>query len=309
MHRTLVLTAATLLAVAGCGGSSDEAPTARPAHPPEFWSQPAHTEQQRQEVAQGARQIDVCALIPRDVLSDLGQVREVTTDLYSCTAEVDRNGEADVVKAYWSPTLLAEQIEPTEQIGDVSVRVVPDRETGPAQACGTTTRFPAGAALYFGVTASDPCALAERLIPGMVDRWRAGPVQGTSPDTVRTVLLGADPCAVRTRLSDTTDSGEPRLTACRFRYRDEVVTVGYEYRIPGYLAQQGTEVRIDGRPVRRSVSLYDNTIPIFTAQVGPELPAGSTAHGPRVPVIEVTAASDGVAGEVAAQVLALFPEW
>ncbi|WP_067832797.1 hypothetical protein [Nocardia lijiangensis] len=308
MHRTLVLTAATLLAVAGCGGSSDEAPTVRPAHSPEFWSQPAHTEQQRQEVANGARQIDVCALIPRDVLADLGQVRTVTTDLYSCTAEVDRNGEADVVKAYWSPTLLAEQIDPTEQIGDVSVRVVPDRETGPAQACGTTSRFPAGAALYFGVTASDPCALAERLIPGMLDRWRAGPVQGTSPDTVRTVLLGADPCAVRTRLSGTTDTGEARLTACRFRYRDEVVTVGYEYRIPDYLAQQGTEVRIDGRPVRRSVSVYDNTIPIFTAQVGPALPPGSTAHGPRVPVVEVTAASDEVAAEVAAQVLALFPE-
>ncbi|MCP2297145.1 hypothetical protein APR11_003577 [Nocardia amikacinitolerans] len=306
MHRILALTAAMLLA-AGCGGdSSEEAVSGPPAHPPEFWSQPAHTEQQKQEVARGARQIDVCALLPRDVLAALGEVREVTTDLYSCTAEVEREGGA--VKAYWSPTLLAEVTGATEQIGDVTARVVPDTETGPARACGITSRFPAGAALYFGVTANDPCALAEQLTPGMLDRWRAGPVQGTSPDTVRTVLLGADPCDVRTRLSGTTDVGEPRLTACRFRYRDEVVTVGYEYRIPDYLARLGTEVRIDGRPVRRSVSLYDNTIPIFTAQVGPALPAGSTAHGPRVPVIEVTSASDGVAAEVAAQVLALFPE-
>ncbi|MET8774640.1 peptidase [Nocardia sp. NPDC004654] len=308
MHRKLVLTAAALLVAAGCGGSSEEAATVQPAHPPEFWSQPAHTEQQRQEVASGARQIDVCALLPRDVLADLGEVRRVTTDLYSCTAEVEREEQADVVIAYWSPTLLAELTGATKPIGDVSVRVVPDRETGPATACGTTSRFPAGAAIYLGVTANDPCALAERLTPGMLDRWRAGPVQGTSPDTVRTVLLGADPCAVRARLSGTADTGEPRLTACRFRYRDEVVTVGYEYRIPDYLAEQGTEVRIDGRPVRRSVSVYDNTIPIFTAQVGPELPSGSTAHGPRVPVVEVTSASDEVAAEVAAQVLALFPE-
>ncbi|TQM31207.1 peptidase [Nocardia bhagyanarayanae] len=308
MHRILVLTAAALLVAAGCGGeSSEEAATVPPAHPPEFWSQPPHTEEQRQEVAAGARQIDVCALLPRDVLADLGKVRKVTTDLYSCTAEVERDG-ADVVIAYWSPTLLDEVTGATKQIGDVSARVVPDRETGPAKACGITSRFPAGAALYFGVTANDPCALAEQLTPGMLDRWRAGPVQGTSPDTVRTVLLGADPCAVRTRLSGTTDIGEPRLTACRFRYRDENVTVGYEYRIPDYLATQGTEVRIDGHPVRRSVSVYDNTIPILTAQVGPALPPGRTAHGPRVPVVEVTSASDGVAGEVMAQVLALFPE-
>ncbi|MCP2287288.1 DUF3558 domain-containing protein [Nocardia amikacinitolerans] len=306
MHRILALTAAMLFA-AGCGGdSSEEAASGPPAHPPEFWSQPAHTEQQKQEVARGARQIDVCALLPREVLADLGEVRKVTTDLYSCTAEVERAGDA--VKAYWSPTLLGEVTGATKQIGDVTARVVPDTEAGPARACGITSRFPAGAAIYFGVTANDPCALAEQLTPGMLDRWRAGPVQGTSPDTVRTVLLGADPCEVRTRLSGTIDVGEPRLTACRFRYRDEVVTVGYEYRIPDYLARLGTEVRVDGRPVRRSVSLYDNTIPIFTAQVGPALPAGSTAHGPRVPVIEVTSASDGVAAEVAAQVLALFPE-
>ncbi|NEW40744.1 peptidase [Nocardia cyriacigeorgica] len=322
MYRALTLAAFVLLAVASCGDETKnlaDAPSRPampapviPAPPPEFWSAPAVTPQQHATVAQATRQIDVCSLIPRDTLDDLGNVESVTVGLDSCRSIIGIDAREDSTLT-WHATLLPE-LTPgrgiSKQLGDVSIRLIPDRDDGPPRACGATARFPSGAAFYLGLSTpgQDPCAVADGLLPGMIDRWRQSPPQGTSPDTVSTVLLGADPCAVRAILAGTADTDQRRLTQCLFRYRDETVTVGYDYRVPTHVAANSIEEKFDNRTVHRSVSLYDSSIPIFTAVVGPELPPDSTMFGTRVPIVEVSAANDGVAREVMSRVLTLFPQ-
>ncbi|NEW28939.1 peptidase [Nocardia cyriacigeorgica] len=320
MFRALALSALAFISVIGCGADPSEpadpaapapfpAPVI-PAPPPEFWSTPAGTPQQHATVAQATRQIDVCSLIPRDVLDDLGGVESVTVGLDSCRATLGTQGADSTLT--WHATLLPE-LRPGhgvgKQLGDVSVLLVPDRPDGPPGSCGATARFPAGAAFYLGATTpgQDPCAVADRLLPGMIERWRQSPPQGTSPDTVATVLLGADPCAVRAKLAGTTDTDQRRLTQCLFGYRNETVTVSYEYRDPAHVAAGSTVEKIGDRDVHRWVSLYDSRIPILTAVVGPALPSGSTESGARVPIVEVSAATYEVTREVMEQVLALFP--
>ncbi|MEU1980897.1 peptidase [Nocardia sp. NPDC019395] len=315
MNRTLMLVAAVLVAAVGCGngtGTDDTRSPAAPRPPAAFWSAPADTPQQQAAVAQATREIDVCALLPRDTLGDLGlgDIQSVTVGLDSCRAGLGNAGEATTLT--WHTTLLP-ALTPSRgisrQLGDVSALLVPGRDGDP-RACGATVRFPAGAAFYLGLSVPnrDSCAVADGLLPGMVDRWRQSPPQGTSPDTVITVLLGADPCAVRAKLTGTADTDQRRLTQCLFRYRDETVTVAYEYRVPEQVTTRGTEEKFGDRTVFRSTSLYDSSIPIYSAMVGPELPSGSTAFVPRVPVAEVTSATDDVARQVMSEVLTLFPQ-
>ncbi|MFD4430462.1 peptidase [Nocardia sp. NPDC058497] len=323
MYRRMVLAAAALLVCAGCGDDADKAPDygtlppppapVIPAQPPEFWSKVPQNQQQRDEVAQATRQVDVCAVLPREAIGHLGDIKSVTVGLDSCRAILGSATPGESTTLTWHATLLT-RLTPggrgvTKQLGDVTVRLVPDRDAGEPRACGATAHFPAGAAFYLGLSTPgrNPCTVADELLPGMIERWRQSPPQGTSPDTVPTVLLGADPCTVRGKLAGTVASDEQRLTQCLFSYRGQKITVGYEYRVPEYLAANSTEDHIDGRTVHRSVSVYDRSIPIYTAAVGPELPAESTAFGRRIPIVEVVAATDDVAKDVMAQVLTLFP--
>ncbi|MDO3645782.1 peptidase [Nocardia mangyaensis] len=325
MYRTLSLAALALLTAVSCGGDDSSAPDRAdlppppspvvPAQPPEFWSTPATTEEQRAMVAQATRQVDVCALLPRDVLDELDHVHSVTVGLDSCRAILDTDQPGQGTTLTWHSTLLdslgSSGRGTTKQFGDASVRLVPDRDAGEPRSCGATARFPSGAAFYLGLSTppgQNPCEVADGLMPGMLDRWRESPPQGTSPDTVSTVLLGADPCEVRERLEGTAETGEQRLTTCLFTYRGERVTVSYEYRVPDYLGARGTEERIDDHPVYRSVSIYDSRIPMFTTAVGPELPADSTQFGTRIPVVEVVSVTDDVGRDVMGQVLTLFPQ-
>ncbi|MFE3541571.1 peptidase [Nocardia sp. NPDC059177] len=325
MYRKIMLAATALLVCAACGDDAGDPPDygtlppppapVIPAQPPEFWSHVPQDQAQRDEVAQATRQVDVCAILPRSELGKLGKVQSVTVGLDSCRAVLGSDEPGDGTTLTWHATLLPSLGTGgkgvTKQIGDVAVRLVPDRDTGEPRSCGATARFPAGAVFYLGLSTppgTDPCAVADGLLPGMIDRWRQSPPQGTSPDTVPTVLLGADPCTVRGKLDGTVPGDEQRLTQCLFSYRGEKITVSYDYRVPEYLAANSTEEQIDGRTVHRSVSVYDSSIPIFTAAVGPELPAESTAFGRRIPVVEVVARTDDVARDVMARALTLFPE-
>lgn len=312
MARTVLLAAAALLAVAGCGAEqARSAVPPGPIRPAAYWTTPAPESADRYGVAQAVRELDVCALVPRDRLAKIGTVGQITTGLYTCNADLGDGGDT---RLYWSSMLLADAMPPGRgmefQTGGAAVRVVPDRDQGVPQACGATVRFPSGAAFYLGTsvpTGGDACVIAEQLVPDMVANWLAGPPQGSSPDTQKTVLLGADPCAVRGSLPESTEIGPARLNACRFGVGGEDVIVTYEYRVPSSLTARGHGEQIDGRAVQRSESIYDSSIPLFTAAVGPELPPGSTDSGPRIPVVEVAARTDPVAREVMGRVLALFP--
>src|SRR5690606_5199030 len=107
----LALVAAVVLAVAGCGDDPDTGAArspAIPAPPPQFWSAPADTPQQQAAVAQATRQIDVCALLPRDTLDDLdlGEIQDVTIGLDSCRATLGDPAHAEAATLTWHSTLL-----------------------------------------------------------------------------------------------------------------------------------------------------------------------------------------------------------
>ncbi|WP_157101451.1 peptidase [Nocardia shimofusensis] len=256
----------------------------------------------------------------------MGTIRSVLDDQpYSCTAEIDAEGDADnpttlgwTSMAAWEPR--SADYGSTRRFGDVTVWTVADSDMPGARidpdartrSCSTTSRFPSGAAIYLDIevsAGSEPCSTLDALVPAMLDRWRTEPPRGSSPDVRSTVLPGADPCAVRQRLPGTETEGQLQTNVCSFRYRGEFVLVAFEYRMRDTVTAAHTEVHIAGRSVHRS-NLHAETDPYrtYVAVVGPELsPAEPTdIFGPDVPVLVVDAESDEVAAEVMEQALALL---
>lgn len=321
--RWVMALAVATATVAGC---QSEPSTRQPADSG-FWSEVPQSDEQRAEVAERIRQVEVCALLPRDALATVGTIRSVRNDQpYSCTAEIEAEDDVDDTTTLgwtsmtaWEPR--SADYGSTRRVGDVTVWTVADSDMPGARidpdartrSCSTTSRFPSGAAVYLDIEVSaggDPCPALDELVPAMLDRWRTEPHRGSSPDVRPTVLPGADPCAVRQRLSGTEDEGQVQTNVCSFRYRGEFVRVAFEYRMRDTVTAAHTEVHIGGRTVHRS-NLHAETDPYrtYVAVVGPELsPAQPTdTFGPEVPVLVVDAESDEVTSEVMEKALALLP--
>ncbi|MFB7875609.1 hypothetical protein ACFC06_10165 [Nocardia sp. NPDC056064] len=190
------------------------------------------------------------------------------------------------------------------ELGAADLSVLPEDadHSGTPRTCHATAKFPAGAAIYLQTTTpdgTDACARLEVLAGNAMRRWMSMPPQGTSPDTKRTVLHGADPCAVRARLDGAIPLGTPTIKSCGFGYRGVDVVVSYEHRERTLLSKD--EQTVDGR----TVHILDTSL---TAVVGPDQPPGSSGFGgPVVPVVNVFADNADVATEVMRHVLPLFP--
>ncbi|MGY0500938.1 peptidase [Nocardia sp. FBN12] len=273
-----------------------------------FWSTVPQTDEQRAQVSAHARLIDVCALVPRTELSTFGEVRKVDNDeTDSCRVELGPKGSVE--KLSWASMVVFGDVpQPgatVRQLGDVALSVLPDDPgtSAPEKTCNATAKFRSGAAIYFKATTSpttDACARLEALVPGAVQRWLAAPPQGTSPDTRRSVLNGADPCAVRSLLDGTGPFGVPTLNSCGFTYRGVDVVVSFENR-EKLILSKNTEQMPDGR----TANVLDGTS--YTVVVGPEF-AGETGYlGPSAPAVNVFADTPDVAKDVMRQVLTLFP--
>ncbi|MFF0531058.1 peptidase [Nocardia amikacinitolerans] len=318
MLRRLLLVGAIALTAAGCQSEpeTNSAAATEPVVAADFWSKVPQDDRQRDEVLRHTRRIDVCALLPRETLGQLtefGAVRAVENDQpTSCNASLGPAGYREVTKLKWSTNALPDPFSQdrgtVRRIGDVTAWTVASE-----QRCSVTAKFPAGVGVYLDIDTQAPtdlCAVLEKLLPGVLDRWRSAPPQGTSPDTARTVLHGADPCAVRGRLTGTVEFGVKRtLNGCGFTYRDEEVILTYENRYRRVLTAAATAVTIDGHEVYRSNPSGDNDpIRTYNAPVGPDLPRTepSETFGPPVPIVSVHAESDEVAKEVVRQALSLF---
>ncbi|MGW6728977.1 peptidase [Nocardia sp. NPDC055029] len=311
--RQLILLVAAAIALSGCG--TDQAspaagtPTTTTLPPVDgsFWSMVPQTDEQRAEVSARARLIDVCALVPRSELAALGEVKTVDNDQTdSCRVELTSPGATED-KVSWSSLVVFGDIpQPgatVKQLGEVTLSVLPsDLDLSNGKTCNATAKFRSGAAIYFQTTTpttTDGCARLESLVDGAVRRWLTSPPQGTSPDTKRTALHGADPCAVRAHLDGTGPFGVPTLNSCGFTYRGEDVVVSYEIRGRGVLSRN--EQTVDGRVVH----ILDASA---TVVVGPELgPATSSLLGSPVPVVNVAAESEDVAKDVLRQIFTMFP--
>ncbi|MFI6221094.1 peptidase [Nocardia salmonicida] len=316
LRGLVVAAAAVMLGLTACQGDPPESTrVAEPAPtttlPPvdaSYWSTVPQTDEQRAEVSARARLIDVCALVPRAELVTLGEVRNVDNDeTDSCRVEL---GPSDSVeKLSWASMVAFGDAAPpgasVQQLGDVALSVLlEDPGTSTTErTCNATAKFRSGAAIYFKATTSpttDACARLETMAPGAVRRWLTAPPHGTSPDTRRSVLNGADPCAVRARLDGTGPFGVPVLTSCGFTYRGDDVVVSFENRERPTLSKTTAQM-----PDGRTAHVVDGTS--YTVVVGPEFAGETSYFGASAPAVNVFADTPEVAEDVMRHVLTLFP--
>ncbi|MFD3703944.1 hypothetical protein ACFWUP_12400 [Nocardia sp. NPDC058658] len=294
----LLITAA--LTLVACG--SEPAPDSMPKGG--FWSTAADSDQAKVTVLRKVRAIDVCALLPRAALGSLGTVRDVeNVHPNQCRLNIAVDGHLTGIDATWSTGVMFEG-EPSmdgpvddESMGDVRV-LFNDEPAASADpqvrgACQAWARFEAGADLSFSVRApQDACASAKTLLRIALTEWRKEPAQGTSPDSDRTVITGADPCAVAPALGVRVPVADQGVITCKVSVggRDAIIT--YDYLEERSIVDNAPAFTVGSRQVYR-FDTAQAEMASLSAVVGPGLAPGPTDAliGRRVPTVSVTADS------------------
>ncbi|MFD4402199.1 hypothetical protein ACFWPH_05480 [Nocardia sp. NPDC058499] len=243
----------TILAVTACQSDSDAA-TADP-----IWFEVATTDEQHWELMRRIREVDPCALLPRSALEEHGTVREVRSGsamIAGCRATVD--GESAPLELTWTLAWApgGSEVDEDRRVGDVSVEILdPSGESSANEvnACWVTAQFPSMTQILLSVKgppAVDTCAIGDELIESPIAQLPASPPYGTSPDSARSVLTGADPCEILPEIGAT-----PALPAAENQVvhlcRVEPVpalTIGYEYQVETEIMQDEIVI-LDGRQV------------------------------------------------------------
>ncbi|MBC7304963.1 MAG: hypothetical protein H5T78_28955 [Nocardia sp.] len=298
--RHLVLLVTAVLTLVACG--SEPAPDSLPRGG--FWSTAPVSDQDKIAVLGKVRAIDVCALLPRAALGTLGSVRDVeNVHPNQCRLNIAVEGHLTGIDATWSTGVMFEG-EPSmdgpvddESMGDVRV-LFNDEPAASADpqvrgACQAWARFVAGADLSFSVRApQDACASAKALLRIALTEWRKEPAQGTSPDSDRAVITGADPCAVAPVLGVRVPAADQGVTTCKFSVdgRDAIVT--YDYNEERTIIDDIPAFTVGSRQVYRFDTAQAD-LASLSAVVGPGLAPGPTDAllGRRVPTVSVTAHS------------------
>ncbi|MFC9963883.1 hypothetical protein ACFVH4_06500 [Nocardia ignorata] len=311
-----LLTLAAMTSVA-CGPGP--APDAMPSDG--FWSRAAVSDEEKVTVLRKVRAIDVCALLPRASLESFGTVstvEDVRPD--QCRAAIAVDGHLTGIDATWSTGVMFSG-EPAmdgpvreESMGDV--RVLFDDEPATSSdpqsraACQAWALFVSGADLSLSVRApGDACATAADLLRIALVEFREEPPHGTSPDTDRTVVTGADPCAVAPLLGSLVPVRDQRLTTCKLTVDGHEAIVTYDYGSERSVTDDTPAFTVGGRQVFRfEPGTATSSIISLTAIVGRALTPGPTDAllGPRVPKVSVTADSS-VAEKVMREALPLLP--
>ncbi len=318
MYRMLALVGVLLFGVVACqgstGGSSDSG----------FWTT-QHPAADNAQVESRIRQIDVCALVPRETLNSLGAVRTVgDTNLSTCAAHLGSAEDYKGTDVQWSDVFSTKPIaapKGTQQtVGAVTYTYQADRDGLPAaqfsqlvqRSCTATARFVSGAALMMFVDTplgTEPCPVAERLLPDAMHAWTTEPKQGTSPATAHTVLLGADPCAIQTRLGVPATQSAHNPWECDFRYHNQDVILRYEYQQQNSLTADATAIPDGSQTIYRANPAPDQDgFWGYNSPVGPAIEPQSPSDftGPYLPNVYVSSKSDTVSQDVIRQAISQF---
>lgn len=139
------------------------------------------------------------------------------------------------------------------------------------------------------------------------ERPRAEPAVGTSPDTPKTPLAVADPCAVLATLGVSTPLAKRFLHACVFEYRGVDIDLQYVYNDRALVAVGAPILVVNGHPGYDLRSITETSW--YGAILGTPLsPAGPTSStGPRVPAVKLTGRDPAVLREVLGHTMDLFP--
>ncbi|WP_336081197.1 hypothetical protein [Nocardia sp. SSK8] len=308
--RLIALTAAAVLAAA-CQSSeaADSMPTGG------FWSAAPNSDEQKLEVLRKVRAIDVCALLPRESLGEFGAVTEVeNVSPQQCRANMAVDGRPGGIDATWTTSTdfsgkydMGDRPLTERALGDVRALYAEEPATDPTlrSSCDAYALFVSGGSLILSVRApQDACATAESLLRIALVTWRAEPAQGSSPDSDRTVLSGADPCAAAPLIGTRVPVDRQGTVQCAMTVDGKETIVSFDYRQEHSLLDEVPAFTVGSRQVYRFDSTVQSIMSL-TAAVGPALAPGSSDAllGPRVPVVTVTA-DPGVAEQVMRETLA-----
>ncbi|MGS2805810.1 hypothetical protein [Nocardia sp. MW-W600-9] len=318
MLRRLLATVVPVLLLLGSTGCEDPRPVT--VRPPIAWTTPPTTDTERRAVLAAARAIDPCALIPRATLDALGTVQTVdATAPDSCVAELNSTDLGKQTRLAWTVLVAPSPSDPypggvERTIGDATV--LADRDTEPepdvvVRSCAARARFPVtiGLFVHAATPITDlPCALLDRVLPGALELLRTQPAIGTSPDTPKTALAVADPCAVLSELGVTTPLDRQLLHRCVFDYQGTKVDLQYQYDYKGMVAKGDPILVVNGHPGHDLRSPTENSW--YGAILGPPLtpPGNPSPLGPRVPVVKLMGRDPTVLREVLSHTAELFPE-
>ncbi|MFF2086068.1 hypothetical protein ACFVVM_20010 [Nocardia sp. NPDC058176] len=309
----LLIAAALTLTACQSGQAADPMPTGG------FWSTAAVSDDEKLAVIRKVRAIDACALLPRESLAALGRVSEVeNVQPDQCRANIAVDAHPAGIDANWSvgasygvePTIGEPVVE--RAMGDVRVLYHDEPSTSAdpqvRASCAALAKFVTGADLMLSVRApQDACATAEELLRIALVQWRDEPAHGSSPDSDRTVVTGADPCAVAAFLGTQVPVADQGIVKCRLTVdgHEAILTFGYSPErvvisaVPAFTAGPRQVYRSDAAP---------SGITSLTAIVGPTLTASAAESllGPQVPTVRVTTDA-AVAEKIMREALALLP--
>ncbi|MEV3960896.1 hypothetical protein AB0M34_08365 [Nocardia sp. NPDC050193] len=275
--------AIALMAAAGCS-SEPQSPT---AETDALWLTVPQDDAQLQQVRNRARALDVCALLPREDLAEVGELSVRTSGPGDCEA-TEAGLPSEGTKVTWS--VAVDPVAPdtempygtTRTVGDATVWTVSDADTRPGadpaqfpgRSCSSTVRYPSTASFYLQADTqpgTEPCPIVEQLLSTALRQWAAEPAIGTSPDTVVTALTGQDPCTAPRTLDGAVLDANQTLRTCRFTFRGDEILVEYKYPpVLSFVSRQAV-FTVAGDPVYLYESGEGHRT--YNAVVGPALNA------------------------------------
>ncbi|MFB7874940.1 hypothetical protein ACFC06_06760 [Nocardia sp. NPDC056064] len=234
--QRLLLAAAMLVTVVACAG--EEAPP--------YWSVEATTDDQIFDMLRQARGIEACALVPRTELAELGmpgpdRLRR-TEGCATTLTTADGPGSFDltvVAGTFDGAWGVVPDTSESTTIGGATLTTIEDRDSRRDRSipegerwCRVDVKYPASVgytALLHLPAGSDPCPAAERLAEAAMGKWIEQPQHGTTAGLPRSVLTGADPCAVPVALGASIAANEQQLGACAFRLDGVHTAILFDY--------------------------------------------------------------------------------
>ncbi|MBB5911187.1 hypothetical protein BJY24_000054 [Nocardia transvalensis] len=306
MIRRIAVIAALMLTAVAC---QDDAQN-RPA-PPAAGAPHADT-------LNRLRDTDICALLPRAELAALGQVTAVGTDrLYGCQAKIGTDPRA-AGRVNWVVRALDDvgmSKGATATVDGMTVSLLGDRDVVSQQEvagssirlCTAYAQLPTGGSMELSVTippGAEPCPVAQKMVATALTQWKRAPRVGDSPDTVRTAVTGADPCAVLPKLPTAIPGDTQWVDRCWFRLDDDSVYIEYGHSTDREF-ENYERVDIAGRQVFR-ISAGPNIA--YKVRVGPTFdPAADDYEFLNVPAVTINGTKQETLERITTEVLALFP--
>ncbi|MFI1459240.1 hypothetical protein [Nocardia carnea] len=249
-----------------------------------YWLPESATNADRMDLLRRARGVDPCALLPRESLGEYGEVLRVYNPGPSaCTAEIasaKAGGRIRLdleVAVRWAGVPEPEEkpsrvIEGARVTSDGDSVLETDEGRSQDRRCSVAAVFPSLATLAVNTSSpagTEACPIGEQVMTNALHEWINQPAQGSSPDTVLTLVNDIDPCATATALGVTVSAAEQSMWSCIFTYNGHLVSLHYAYARK-LSTPQPPDFGVGPYEVYRS-DVIDSERTFFSSTIGPPM--------------------------------------